>query len=852
MQQRRGWFCVCVLLVGVIGTSMWAQQLQPDVPRLVNYSGVLLDANNKAVTSLTGVTFSLYKDQQGGPALWIETQNIHPDKAGNYSVMLGSTSVEGLPSSLFVLGEARWLGVQVQGQAEQPRVMLLAVPYALKAEDAQTLGGLPASAFVLSAPTGVNGQSTAGTASSGTPNNAPPPATITGSGTVNFLPIWTGTATIGNSVLFQSGTGATAKVGINTTTPASTLDVKGAGTIRGLLSLPATGTATATKGFTSQPMQLGASSFNSGTSAAVAQTFQWQAEPTGNNTTSPSGTLNLLFAQGTAKPAETGLRVANNGLITFATGQTFPGTGNGTITGVTAGTDLTGGGSSGTVKLNLDTTKVPQLATANTFTGNQTVNGTLSATSLSGNGSAITNVNANQLGGLSSSSFAKLASANTFTAAQTINSTVAITASSGTNVLTATANGNLNAIGASTSSTSGGAIVGTVTSSSGTSIGVSGSTPSGSGIGVYGINSGSGLGIEGISGSGSGYFYPGTAVWGDSLNNTGVAGSSENWYGVLGTSTNQNGVIAFSTNSSALWAQSTGNTPSAIAFGEGTSGVGFDGVSNSTSLSGLGFSSAGTWGDSGTSGHFGVLGTVDDGNAFWGKNNTVNHETLYLENDATNNGSSLALVARFAGPGAATYCYISRDGSNISIGDLVCTGSKSAAVPVDGNRMVRLYAVEAADNWFEDAGAAQISNGAGVIRFDPTFSQTISAGADYHVFLTPEGECEGLYVSNKTASGFEVHELHGGHSNVAFSYRIMAKRKGYENVRMQDVSVAFENMKAESEAIASRVEQQKAYLKAHPKQQRMAVPLHKGAAVQTSRPVALTETPQVHPGALAR
>jgi hypothetical protein len=54
--------------------------------------------------------------------------------------------------------------------------------------------------------------------------------------------------------------------------------------------------------------------------------------------------------------------------------------GTGTITGVTAGADLTGGGTGGSVTLNVDTTKVPQLATANTFTGNQTVNGNLSAT----------------------------------------------------------------------------------------------------------------------------------------------------------------------------------------------------------------------------------------------------------------------------------------------------------------------------------------------------------------------------------------------------------------------------------------------------------------------------------------
>jgi hypothetical protein len=87
-----------------------------------------------------------------------------------------------------------------------------------------------------------------------------------------------------------------------------------------------------------------------------------------------------LYGAGTATPAETGLKISNKGVITFATGQTFPGSGVGTITGVTAGTDLTGGGTSGTVTLNLDTTKVPQLAAANTFTGNQTVDGNLSAT----------------------------------------------------------------------------------------------------------------------------------------------------------------------------------------------------------------------------------------------------------------------------------------------------------------------------------------------------------------------------------------------------------------------------------------------------------------------------------------
>ena len=88
--------------------------------------------------------------------------------------------------------------------------------------------------------------------------------------------------------------------------------------------------------------------------------------------------MNLLFASGTTTPVETGLKIGSSGLITFVTGQTFPGAG--TVTGVTAGTGLTGGGTTGNVTLNLDTTKIPQLNVANTFTGNQTVSGNLSAT----------------------------------------------------------------------------------------------------------------------------------------------------------------------------------------------------------------------------------------------------------------------------------------------------------------------------------------------------------------------------------------------------------------------------------------------------------------------------------------
>ena len=42
----------------------------------------------------------------------------------------------------------------------------------------------------------------------------------------------------------------------------------------------------------------------------------------------------------------------------------------------------------------------------------------------------------------------------------------------------------------------------------------------------------------------------------------------------------------------------------------------------------------------------------------------------------------------------------------------------------------------------------------------------------YRVFPTPEGNCRGLFVYGKSAASFEVRELMGGKSSVAFSYRI--------------------------------------------------------------------------------
>jgi hypothetical protein len=136
------------------------------LPRLVRFGGTVKDLNGAPLTGVVGITFALYSEQTGGAALWIETQNVTADSNGHYVALLGSTKPDGLPADLFTSEQAHWVGVQVSGQAEQPRVLLVSAPYALKAGDAETIGGLPPSAFVLAAPPVSGGDGSSGAAAS--------------------------------------------------------------------------------------------------------------------------------------------------------------------------------------------------------------------------------------------------------------------------------------------------------------------------------------------------------------------------------------------------------------------------------------------------------------------------------------------------------------------------------------------------------------------------------------------------------------------------------------------------------------------------------------------------------------
>ena len=51
------------------------------------------------------------------------------------------------------------------------------------------------------------------------------------------------------------------------------------------------------------------------------------------------------------------------------------------------------------------------------------------------------------------------------------------------------------------------------------------------------------------------------------------------------------------------------------------------------------------------------------------------------------------------------------------------------------------------------------------------------------VLVTLTDDCNGVYVK-KHADRFTVHELMGGTSNATFDYKVICKRKGYEDQRM--------------------------------------------------------------------
>jgi trimeric autotransporter adhesin len=214
MYRTHGRLAVFMLVcLSVVSAAAATSQADQTVPRLVKFTGVVAGGHGPM-----DLTFAFYADEASETPLWTETQRGIVEETGRYTVVLGATRTEGLPRELFAGGEARWVGVQAEGRAEQPRVLLVSVPYALKAADADTVGGKPVSAFVLAGSTtgvGTDGLTYVNPQTLKTGLSAAgllPQAT---SGTPGYLGMFTSTTDLGNSVTYQSGN----NIGVGTISP---------------------------------------------------------------------------------------------------------------------------------------------------------------------------------------------------------------------------------------------------------------------------------------------------------------------------------------------------------------------------------------------------------------------------------------------------------------------------------------------------------------------------------------------------------------------------------------------------------------------------------------------------------
>jgi len=242
----------------------------------------------------------------------------------------------------------------------------------------------------------------------------------------------------------------------------------------------------------------------------------------------------------------------------------------------------------------------------------------------------------------------------------------------------------------------------------------------------------------------------------------GVVGASRDTTGVLGFSQTDNGVFGISS------AAGTG------VFGRSNSGFGVAGRSElNPGVTGFSTNSTGVAGTAGASGPVpGMLpttaGVLGDSDALPGVLGTSNNAVGVA-------GYSKNAIGVYGETGAAG-AYAGFFRGNLYVTGQIFAVIKDAIVPFSDGSHRLMHCMESPEHWFEDFGAARLKRGRAVVKLDADFAKTIRTG-DYRVFITPEGDCGGLYIKSKRGEGFEVRELQGGTSNVAFSYRIVGRRK---------------------------------------------------------------------------
>jgi hypothetical protein len=151
-----------------------------------------------------------------------------------------------------------------------------------------------------------------------------------------------------------------------------------------------------------------------------------------------------------------------------------------------------------------------------------------------------------------------------------------------------------------------------------------------------------------------------------------------------------------------------------------------------------------------------LIGTVNAQVGSFGFS-TVGGQSLFT---VTGNGTQALQVQSFATPTTNAYTEAQFDTNGKptfytdSLGDTTAIGTKSAAVPLKNGKMVKVFSMESPEVWFEDFGSGQLIGGLTTVPLDQKFAQTVNLALGYHVFVTPKGDCKGLFVTNETKTGF--------------------------------------------------------------------------------------------------
>lgn len=270
-------------------------------------------------------------------------------------------------------------------------------------------------------------------------------------------------------------------------------------------------------------------------------------------------------------------------------------------------------------------------------------------------------------------------------------------------------------------------------------------TPKGIGAGVTADD---GIGIMGVNSAATGT-ATGDGVYGTTAQGAGLGvygyNSHTNGTGVMGTGNNASGAYLTDGSGGAF----TGTNSGSFSKATSTTGTAVLGAGNNLSAYTLtGEGSGGAF----TGATIGVYGTAhNSANDTWGG---------YFDNSY------------------GAYAYVG--GTTTGGTDIKISGSGTAATIVSrpDNTKAIMFCTEAPEILFQDYGVGKLVNGRAHIELDPILVQNILVDANHplKVFIQLEGECNGIYVTNKTQTGFDVVELSNGQSNIEFSWSIVANR----------------------------------------------------------------------------